>query len=111
MKPGEILEGIWVPNPPEGSKRGAYKVCRRREMDISSVATGIVLKTRDDGLVASVRIGVGGVAATPIRAHQTEDFLIGKPWNEETAESAAQIIEQEFTPLSDHRSLSGIDEN
>ena len=40
LKPGEILEGIWVPNPPVGSKRGAYKVCRR-EMDISGVAAGL----------------------------------------------------------------------
>ncbi len=104
LKPGEILEGIWVPDSAPGSKTSAYKVSRRRELDISSVAAGIVVTLDDDALVRAVRIGVGGVAATPIRAQQTEAFLVGKPWTEETVEDAAQVIEKEFSPLSDHRS-------
>ena len=104
LKPGEVLEAIWVPNVSTSSKSGAYKVSRRRELDISAVAAGIVVQIGDDKEVVAARIGVGGVAATPIRAKQTEDFLVGKTWNEETAEQAAQIIEQEFSPLSDHRS-------
>jgi len=104
LEPGEIMEGIWVPNLRDGAKRGAYKVSRRRELDISSVAAAIVLYTGNDGVVESVRIGVGGVAATPVRAKQTEDFLVGKMWEQSVAEQAAEIIEKEFSPLSDHRS-------
>ena len=104
LKPGEVLEAIWVPNVSTSSKSGAYKVSRRRELDISAVAAGLVLELGDDKKILAARIGVGGVAATPVRAKQTEDLIVGKTWNEETAEQAAQIIEQEFSPLSDHRS-------
>jgi xanthine dehydrogenase small subunit len=104
LKPGEVLEAIWVPNVAAASKSGAYKVSRRRELDISAVAAGIVLEMGADSVVTAARIGVGGVAATPIRAKQTEAFLVGKVWDEDTAEQAAQIIEEEFSPLSDHRS-------
>ncbi|MBT6177148.1 MAG: xanthine dehydrogenase small subunit [Deltaproteobacteria bacterium] len=104
LKPGEVLEAIWIPNVLSASKSGAYKVSRRRELDISAVAAGIVVQLGEGSVVTAARIGVGGVAATPIRAKQTEDFLVGKVWNEDTAEEAAQIIEQEFSPLSDHRS-------
>jgi xanthine dehydrogenase small subunit len=31
---------------------------------------------------AGPSIGAGGVAATPVRARQTEAALLGQPWNE-----------------------------
>ena len=40
----------------------------------------------DDGVVSKARIGLGGVAATPIRARDTEAALEGRPWSRETVE-------------------------
>src|SRR5256885_12747891 len=37
----------------------------------------------DDHTVASIRIGLGGVAATPIRALDAEQALAGRPRSEE----------------------------
>jgi xanthine dehydrogenase small subunit len=53
--------------------------------------------------VQKIRIGLGGVAATPIRALETETFLTGKIWNETNARAAAKIMANSGTPLDDHR--------
>ena len=37
--------------------------------------------TSADGVVADAAIGLGGVAATPIRATATEAALVGRPWD------------------------------
>ena len=56
-----------------------------------------------DGRVARVGIGAGGVAATPVRARQTEAFLAGREWSAATAKEAAQVLRSEFQPISDMR--------
>jgi len=55
-------------------------------------------------VVARARIGLGGVAATPIRARGTEAALEGRPWTADTIEGAAQVLSREGTPMDDHRS-------
>lgn len=103
LRPGEILEGVWLADLQKGAKSGAYKVSRRRELDISAVAAAFVVRTGDEGTVEEARLGVGGVAATPVRATQTENYLMGKIFCEEVVEQAATILENEFSPLSDLR--------
>ena len=56
-----------------------HKIAKRRFDDISSVAIGFALDIAD-GVVRKARIGLGGVAATPIRALATEAALEGRPW-------------------------------
>ena len=56
-----------------------------------------------DGVVAKARIGLGGVAATPIRALETEAALEGQPWTQETVDAAAAVLRAEGTPISDQR--------
>jgi xanthine dehydrogenase small subunit len=53
--------------------------------------------------VASVRIGLGGVAATPLRATAAEEALAGRPWSRETVAEAAEEMARAGTPMSDHR--------
>jgi xanthine dehydrogenase small subunit len=49
------------------------------------------------------RIGLGGVAATPIRAYATEAALEGSPWTRATVDEAAEVLAAEGTPMDDHR--------
>ena len=58
------------------------------------------------GVVRAARIGLGGAAAMPLRARNTEAALIGKPWTAETAREAAAVLGSEGTPMSDHRASS-----
>ena len=53
--------------------------------------------------MASVRVGLGGVAATPLRAMAAEEALRGQPWTRETVAAAADELARAGTPMSDHR--------
>ena len=55
------------------------------------------------GVVRRARIGVGGIAATPVRATATESALEGRPWTLETARAAGAVLREEGTPIDDHR--------
>ncbi|USQ77100.1 xanthine dehydrogenase small subunit [Ornithinimicrobium cryptoxanthini] len=99
--PGELIRAVRIPLP-AAPHAAFYKVAKRRFDDISSVAVAISLRL-ERGMVASVRIGLGGVAATPIRALATEAGLTGRPWDADTVSRAARTLAQEGTPLDDHR--------
>jgi xanthine dehydrogenase small subunit len=53
--------------------------------------------------VESIFIGLGGVAATPIRAEAAEQALEGRPWTREVVAAAAEEMARAGTPMSDHR--------
>ena len=100
-RPDELIRAVRVPLP-LSEVTGFHKVAKRRFDDISSVAVGIALSV-EDGAVARARIGVGGIAATPLRATATEAALAGRPWTEQTARSAGAVLREEGTPIDDHR--------
>ena len=97
----ELIRAVRVPLP-ASSVVGFHKIAKRRWDDISSVAVGFALDVVD-GVVAKARIGLGGVAATPIRALATEAALEGRPWTGATVAEAAEVMRGEGTPLDDMR--------
>jgi len=101
LRPGELIRAVRVPLPLSGVTM-FHKIAKRRVDDISSVAAAIALDVRD-GVVARARIGLGGVAATPLRARATEAVLEGRPWTTGTVRSAAEVMATEGTPIDDHR--------
>ncbi|MFF8847566.1 xanthine dehydrogenase small subunit [Streptomyces sp. NPDC015127] len=103
-RPGELIRAVRIPLPL--SKTVAFhKIAKRRFDDISSVAVAFALDI-EDGVVRKARIGLGGVAATPVRALATEAALEGKPWSAEIVEAAARVLRGEGTPMDDHRASS-----
>jgi xanthine dehydrogenase small subunit len=100
-EPGELIRSIRVPLPLAGIQ-AFHKIAKRRFDDISGVAIGYAVDVVD-GEVVKARIGLGGVAATPIRALDTEAALEGRPWNRETVRVAAGVLRQEGTPIDDMR--------
>ena len=101
LRPDELITIIRVPTP-VAPIAAFHKIAKRRFDDISSVAVAYALRLAD-GVVESVMIGLGGVAATPIRARNTELALAGRPWSRATVRAAAEVLAREGTPLSDHR--------
>ncbi|MEN3792363.1 xanthine dehydrogenase small subunit [Fulvimarina sp. MAC3] len=100
--PGEFVEAITVPLSQPGQRDAAYKISKRRDEDISSVAAGISV-TVADGQITQCRIAFGGMAGTPKRASAAEAALIGKPWCEAVFTEAAALLPEDFEPLSDWR--------
>ncbi|MGW7099504.1 xanthine dehydrogenase small subunit [Streptomyces sp. NPDC054838] len=100
-RPDELIRAVRIPLP-LSPVTAFHKIAKRRFDDISSVAIAFALDI-EDGIVRKARIGLGGVAATPIRALATEAALEGEPWSAETVEAAARVLRGEGTPMSDHR--------
>jgi xanthine dehydrogenase small subunit len=105
MAPDELLAWIKVPKavPQEFSR--VYKVSKRFDDDISALCLAVALHL-EGGHIVQASIGVGGVAATPVRAGQTEALLTGRPWTEATVQRAMRVLRQEFSPISDLRASS-----
>jgi xanthine dehydrogenase small subunit len=99
-QPGEFVEAVTI--PAYASDLRCYKLSKRFDQDISAVC-GCFNLERENGLITSARIAFGGMAGTPKRAATVEAALIGKPMTPETADAAAALMAQDFTPLSDMR--------
>jgi len=97
----ELIKSVRIPLP-LAPLTAFHKIAKRRFDDISSVAVAFALDVRD-GVVVDVAIGLGGVAATPVRATATEEALRGRPWDADTVRDAAAVLRQEGTPIDDHR--------
>ncbi|WP_129305994.1 FAD binding domain-containing protein [Streptomyces sp. L2] len=104
-RPGELIRAVRIPLP-LAPVTAFHKIAKRRFDDISSVAVAFALDI-EDGIVRKARIGLGGVAATPIRALAAEAALEGKPWVTETVEAAAEVLRAQGTPMNDHRASAG----
>jgi xanthine dehydrogenase small subunit len=100
-RPDELIKAVRIPLPP-ARLAAFHKIAKRRFDDISSVAIAFALEV-SDGVVRRARIGLGGVAAMPVRALATEAALEGQPWTEATAQAAAEVLGGEGTPIDDHR--------
>ncbi|TAL05158.1 MAG: xanthine dehydrogenase molybdopterin binding subunit, partial [Verrucomicrobia bacterium] len=107
LQPGEVLKTILVPrgaSKPELTRKFAwFKVSKRREMDISTVAGAFLVDLDPANVIRHVRLGYGGVAAMPARAQKAEAALLGQTWSNETIQSVLPILRTEFTPISDVR--------
>ncbi|MFD5885754.1 xanthine dehydrogenase small subunit [Streptomyces sp. NPDC060334] len=104
-RPDELIRAVRIPLP-LSRVTAFHKIAKRRFDDISSVAVAFALDI-EGGIVRKARIGLGGVAATPIRALATEAALEGRPWVAETVEAASRVLRAQGTPMDDHRASAG----
>ena len=102
LAPSEFIERIDVPIPRPGELFRCYKVSKRFDQDISAVCAAFRL-TLEAGIVRDIRIGFGGMSATPARATPVEEALIGCPWTASTIQAAQSAMDNAFSPLSDMR--------
>lgn len=99
---GEIVTGITVP-PATGNIGKAYlKHGRRKAMELSTVGVAVSL-SMDDGVCSDIRIALGAVGATVLRAAEAEAMLRGTSLDAATVKNAADKAMQECTPISNVR--------
>ena len=106
LSPDELLLRIRIPLL-AGRELRFRKVGTRRAQSISKVV--LALGWRDGGAGAAwsdVRLALGSVAPTPIRATATEAALEGRPPTPETADRAAETLAAELQPIDDVRSTA-----
>lgn len=104
LQDSEILTEIIVPELP-GLSRGEYlKLPARTTIDIAVVGVAVIV-TFDpkDNKIGDIKIVLGAVAPTPVRAHKAEKIIIGKTVEGQLIEKAAQVAAEEARPISDIR--------
>jgi xanthine dehydrogenase YagS FAD-binding subunit len=89
LQPGELITGFRVPAGP-WTRRSLYLKIRDRESYDFALASAAVALHIEKGLVQDARIGLGGVATKPWRAHAAEAALKGQPMSEAAAQRAAE---------------------
>ncbi len=103
LQPDELMMAIRFPPPPAGAVGRYLKLGRCRAGDLALV--GVAVLGFPDGAPSGygVRIGLGSVAPTPIRATEAEAFLAAHPPGEETFARAAELAMAAARPITDVR--------
>lgn len=105
MDASEIVTRIKIPVMASNEVTRLYKVSMRKDLDISAVtfAARVVI---DGKKMTSVRLALGGVAATVARLNDIETKLTGMDFSVKAFEDAAETLNQYIKPLSDLRASS-----
>jgi xanthine dehydrogenase small subunit len=101
----ELLLRIRFPLVPDRQVR-FRKVGTRRAQAISKVVMALAWRGEPDEAWTDVRLALGSVAATPIRAPRTEAALEGASPTPATADAAAAALAEELDPIDDVRSTA-----
>jgi len=102
LKNNELLTEIQIPIIPDNSGAAFLKLGRRaaHTLSIVSVATLAIV---EDNVFKDVRIALGSVAPTPIRARKTENKFRGLPATEDVIEENCGCVMEDINPISDVR--------
>jgi carbon-monoxide dehydrogenase medium subunit len=98
LKPDELVTGMRVPAPAPRTGKVYIKHGRRKAMELATVGVAVTLTENSD-----VRIVLGAVAPTPIRAKKAEALLRGRKIDGQLIERAAQAALEESRPISNVR--------
>jgi xanthine dehydrogenase small subunit len=105
IAPDEVLAWIKLPQPTEHEFSRVYKISKRYDDDISAVCLAMSAQ-RDGDVLSGLSIGVGGVAATPVRAIKTEALGAYSVRADDLFDAIKQSLQAEFQPISDLRASS-----
>jgi aerobic carbon-monoxide dehydrogenase medium subunit len=97
LQPGELVTELRLPAPGPRTGKVYIKHGRRKAMELATVGVAVTLGD------AGVRIVLGAVAPTPIRAVLAERLLAGKKPDAALIERAAQAAADESRPISNVR--------
>ena len=104
LKPDEIITELYVPRLPPNSGAAFLKFLPRTADDYATVsAAAVVTLDKSKKNFADVRIALGSVGTTAIRARDAEAVLRGQPVKAEALAEAGEKAKQAVDPISDFR--------
>lgn len=104
LQSDEILTEILLSSIPGGSVGIYKKLSLKRAVDLAVVGVAVLgIKGHAQGSFEEVRIALGAVSPTPIRAIGAEELLKGSKITEAAIHKAGQAAAQETQPISDLR--------
>jgi CO/xanthine dehydrogenase FAD-binding subunit len=99
----ELLTAVRTPLPAQGHVARFYKTGTRPALDISTISIAFAAQRDAAGRLHAVRVVLGAVAPTPLRARRTEALLEGQAVDAALAQRAAACAAEEATPIDDVR--------
>jgi len=105
LAPDELVARIRVPKPQGLGFHFYRKVGTRQAQAISKLCLAAYARI-EAGVVAEIRIGLGSVAPTPIRARRAEAVILGKALGTLPVESAREALMADISPIDDIRSTA-----
>jgi xanthine dehydrogenase FAD-binding subunit len=102
-QPNELLTAVRVPLAASGQLSRFYKAGTRPALDISTIAIAFAAQRDSAGRLHGVRMALGAVAPTPLRARRAEALLEGRALDAALAEAAARAAADEAQPIDDVR--------
>jgi aerobic carbon-monoxide dehydrogenase medium subunit len=108
LSPDEIITEIFVPKLAANSAGAYLKFLPRTADDYATVSAAAVLTLdKSKKTISDVRIALGSVGTTPIRATAAESVLRGQPLKAEAFAEAAEKAKEAVDPISDFRGSAG----
>jgi len=105
LKPGELIEAIFLPFPDKTPTRGVFrKVGTRAAQAISKTMFAGLIWTAKNGELEDVRLAFGSLAPTVKRLYAAEAFLKGRRVNDVSIAAAAELLTNDVSPIDDIRS-------
>lgn len=98
---GELVRAVRIPAIPYPSKGVYLKHSRRKAVDLAMVGVAVLVVQKPSG--PEVRIALGAVAPTPIRAPQAEDLLNRGGFGGPNLDLAAAAAAEGASPITDVR--------
>jgi CO/xanthine dehydrogenase FAD-binding subunit len=105
LRPGELIARIHLPRRAGGWRDYYRKVGTRRAQAISKVCFAGAIRI-DGGRVDDVRIALGSVAPTVVRAKRAEHALRGNVLTPAAVAAAEETLVSEIAPIDDLRSTA-----
>ena len=103
LEPGEIVTAIRIPALRRGTVGKYVKFLPGSKDDYATVSVATALRLDSAGRCEHVRIALGSVGQTPIRARRAEAALAGTKPTKDVVAKAAAIVEEEIDPQNDAR--------
>jgi len=107
LEPGELLVSVALPlGPTVGGARTVerfVKVGPRREQVISVVSLAARAVVRADGTLELLRVALGSVAPTPVRARRAEAVVAGRRPDAPARRAAVRELQRDIAPIDDVR--------
>jgi xanthine dehydrogenase FAD-binding subunit len=102
IAPNELITGVEFAVPKTGFHAGFAKTGPRPALEIALVSLGFAAYF-EGGTMRGVRLALGAVAPTPLRARETEAVLEGQAIDDDLIDRAVEALDAEIKPIDDHR--------
>jgi carbon-monoxide dehydrogenase medium subunit len=102
LRPKELITGVRFPQRAPGSRSQYEKFGSRQALSIA-VASVAMAAVQEKGRFARVRIALGSVSPTVVRATRAEEILTGEAIGQDLIAQATASVAQQCLPIDDVR--------